>query len=220
MLVNNDIPGMQVPVFLRALWLMVPIAVLLASIPLQLVPLLDQDHNERSAASTLGPMLKTPTQELGTEVKAEAAVICSLTDVVCDGENFAKVLPVPPSPRPKLAEDKVAVFTRVCEKHGLGDRCASILYAMHLVETGGDCSVIGDQGRSYGCFQIQVKMHKVAKEVATDLEKSADWTLQRMIAFGFKEGYESYSVRRHNGGGPMSFVYLAKVKAKLHIASK
>ena len=110
----------------------------------------------------------------------------------------------------------------VCEAKGFeGEKCWKTLAAMAWTESRFDGSAKGDFTkkagyRSYGYFQIQVKMHKVTKQCATDLSCSAEWTLNRLVDKGFGKGYDKYSVKRHNGAGPMADRYVAKVYS--HIA--
>lgn len=110
----------------------------------------------------------------------------------------------------------------VCKAKGFADdKCWKTLAAMAWTESRFDGNAQGDFTkktgyRSYGWFQIQTKMHKVTKKCATDLSCSAEWTLNRLVAKGYGAGYDKYSVKRHNGAGPMADRYVSKVYS--HIA--
>src|ERR1035437_1312175 len=210
---RDVIPGLQVHPFLRILWIGIPLLVLLASIPLDLGPLIarGQEISAPTVAVTARPTRVASATSNGG-VEKEVAMICGLQYISCGYEAGPSPVTHSTSVGVTVDASKMETLHNVCARYGLGDYCAKILYAMHLTETGGNCSLIGDHGKSYGCFQIQVKMHHVSKAVAMNLSESADWTLQNLIGHGLKNGLVSYAIRRHNGDGPMSFKYLSKVR--------
>lgn len=110
----------------------------------------------------------------------------------------------------------------VCRAKGFDDnKCWKVLAAMAWTESRFDGNAQGDYTkkagyRSHGYFQIQTRMHKVSLKCATDLSCSAEWTLNRLISKGYGQGYDKYSVKRHNGAGVMADRYVAKVYS--HIA--
>ncbi len=215
MLVNKNIPGMQVPIPFRFLWLFSGV-ILFALANVNLSYLIAKN----AAAPTLSPIARTsvPNPPV-TEVKGGAADFCSLVDVVCDGESVTAVSTPSIASHPKLAENhfvdtnKMVTLKKVCAKYALGDRCAKDLYAMAWHESKLDTKAIGDQGRSRGAFQIQTKLHKIAVSQAEDFAWAADWSLSRMVDNGYKKGLRTYSVMRHNGFGPQAQRYARNVIA-------
>jgi len=170
----------------------------------------------QSATSPVATVVEQRTSSEAVSDSNEAvAVICSMTDVVC--ENESDILTIAPRPEqmfPVASDVEVSYMDKllkVCKGHGLDKQCAKDLYAMAYHESRFNCDVVGDQGRSYGCFQIQVKMHKVSKDFARDFEKAANWSLERMIGNGYAKGLRTYAVKRHNGMGVMADRYAAKV---------
>jgi hypothetical protein len=86
------------------------------------------------------------------------------------------------------------------------------LLAMSFREAGHDCSRIGDNGKSRGCFQIQTKLHGVTVEQAENPAWAAEWTLDRMVRNYDYPQNRTLSVRRHNGTGPGAVAYAEAVK--------
>lgn len=134
---------------------------------------------------------------------------CSLLEIVCEdkGESPAIVSPSfnggtreSPSFLPTLKE--------ICKDHG--DYCWKDLMAICQVE-GCRSEAIGDQGRSYGYFQIQIKLHKITKECAQDISCSAQWTLQHLEKNKYPL-YRTHAIQRHNGSGKQAQLYASKVK--------
>lgn len=95
--------------------------------------------------------------------------------------------------------------------------CYYDLLAMAHKESGFNNKAVGDQGRSHGPFQIQVKMHKITVEQAQDYEFAAEWTMDRMVRDTKYPYGRTNSIRRHNGSGQMAANYAESVK---QIASK
>lgn len=87
------------------------------------------------------------------------------------------------------------------------------LLAMAFHESSFDCSRVGDQGRSVGCFQVQTKLHGVTVAQAQDFEWAAEWTLDRMVRDTNYPRFRHASLRRHNGSGPAAEKYALAVKA-------
>lgn len=86
------------------------------------------------------------------------------------------------------------------------------LLAMSFREAGHDCSRIGDNGKSRGCFQIQTKLHGVTVEQAENPAWAAEWSLDRMVRNYDYPRNRMLSVRRHNGAGPGAVAYAEAVK--------
>ena len=134
---------------------------------------------------------------------------CSLSAVIC----FPEARNAPVEKSIETSKDKVSILKQVClEGRIIARNCWKTLLAMHLVETGGDCGAVGDSGRSFGCFQIRKDLHALSIGCYGDLGCSAKWTLERMKRFGYPT-YASNAIRRHNGGGQLTYEYLRKVNA-------
>ena len=107
------------------------------------------------------------------------------------------------------------IAVEICEDRGLGDYCINDLMAMAFVESNFDNHAIGDHGQSHGLFQIHRGYHRhITIEQARDIRFSAEWTIDRMIHYGYPE-YRSNAIRRHNGSpaNPKTKLYLEKVNA-------
>lgn len=187
--------------------------------PVSTVPLTE-------SASTVVESTGSESEDMADNTEIEQ--FCSINFIDCSSEGPIVRAQQPTTPMkvvPTLStavtvdSNKLATLRKVCTQRGLGERCAKVLYAMHMQETRGNCNALGDylngKPRSVGCFQIQLKLHRVSKEVATNFEKSAEWALNHLISHGLKDGKESYAIRRFNGDGPMSFRYLSEVKEKI-----
>lgn len=92
------------------------------------------------------------------------------------------------------------VLQEVCAAHGYGEDCAKTLLGMAWKESRFEASAVGDNGRSYGFFQIRVRLHDVPLECARDLRCSADWTLKFMEWNGYPR-HKMIAVQCHNGCG-------------------
>lgn len=92
--------------------------------------------------------------------------------------------------------------------------CYYDLLAMAWAESRFDCTVVGDQGRSRGCFQIQTKLHGVSVEHAENYAWAAEWTLDRMVRDIDYPRLRTAALARHNGSGDAAAAYAASVKAQ------
>ncbi len=135
---------------------------------------------------------------------------CTLEVIDCaGGGEFAKIRGVSGVSEVNMAHR--ATFEKTCLESQINAKnCWQTLYAMMIVESGGNPDTIGDHGKSYGPFQIQIKLHGVAMDCAKDFECSARWTLKNMIAHGYPE-MRSRAIRKHNGWSFASRSYLEKV---------
>lgn len=151
----------------------------------------DSSRQERhTATSTVTAAVTAPaSQSIGG---LESPDPCTLPYVECE------------------TDEKADILKKVCEEEGFENNCWKTLYGMMMVESRGNTDTVGDGGRSYGPFQIQVRMHNVSIPCAKDIECAAQWTLKRMIANGYPT-FRSYSIRRHNGSGPLTATYLQRV---------
>ena len=78
----------------------------------------------------------------------------------------------------------------------------------------------GDNGRSFGLFQIRIKLHGITKQQAEDAEFAALWACEYLKERGYLENARR-GIRRYNGGGKkgsrgykMAQAYLKKVLAR------
>lgn len=117
------------------------------------------------------------------------------------------------------ADGKIKILKEVCEKRGMPSGCWKTLYGIMIAESGGDCKTKGDYlngvYRSRGCFQIQTKLHNITVEQAEDIRFAAGWTLDRMKRFGYPV-YRSIAIKRHNGWGQSTEIYLSRVNEIAH----
>jgi hypothetical protein len=115
----------------------------------------------------------------------------------------------------KKAGEPTAILTYVCRQNGINSKdCPVTLYAMAQHESYFGKAMSGDGGRSQGYFHI-LDIHKLPKSCTHDLECSADFTLKRMIRYGYKTN-PANAIMAHNGtpGIPATTRYLASVNAK------
>jgi len=114
------------------------------------------------------------------------------------------------------AGDPTAILTHVChENDQLGEDCPRTLYAMAMQESYFGKAMAGDGGRSIGWFHI-MDYNKVSDSCALDLECSANWSLKRLIHFGYPT-YRSIAIMAHNGTPNTTNTknYLAAVNSKM-----
>lgn len=102
-----------------------------------------------------------------------------------------------------------------CAKYGLGENCINDLRAIAANETAGtfDCEQVGDGGSAHGCFQINFHWPRtITPEQAVEIKTSVNWTLDRLIATGYKTNRDG-AIRRHNGSAtnPKTLTYLNNV---------
>ena len=110
--------------------------------------------------------------------------------------------------------EKITVIAeQECKERDLGDFCVEDIKAMAYVESRFDPNRVGDNGNSYGILQIHTGYHPdVRVEQAKDLRFSIEWTLDRLVHYGYPV-YRSNAIRKHNGGldNPRTQIYLNKV---------
>jgi len=132
-----------------------------------------------------------------------------------DRHNF---LPINEDKKDLTDKDELFIEAhKLCYKKGLDDNCIKDLLAIAWVESRFDCSVVGDFGASHGCFQIHQGFNKhIRQDQAEDAEFAVEWTLNRMVHYGYPEN-RSYAIRRHNGSpdNPKTLQYLNKVNSYL-----
>ena len=98
-------------------------------------------------------------------------------------------------------DTKDEILKRIGEKYGIDWK---ILKTICIKESQCNPNRIGDNGQSYGAFQIHLPSHpEVTKEQAMDFEWSAEWTAKRII--DLKKRYPNANLRlifkNHNGLG-------------------
>jgi hypothetical protein len=92
-----------------------------------------------------------------------------------------------------------------------GRQCEADLLAMAWAESRFNCSVVGDNGHSLGCFQVHDGYHDVADADRLDFAFSAAWTLDRLVKHGYPH-YRTAAIRSHNGSGEAAGRYAEAVK--------
>ena len=106
-----------------------------------------------------------------------------------------ETLPVPVTP-PTVQE----VLLNVCQTNGYGEDCAKTLLGMLWNESSNSSTVIGDNGKARGYFQIHYKLHKISIACAEDLVCSANWTINYLERNSYPK-YVNYAVQCHNSCG-------------------
>ena len=113
--------------------------------------------------------------------------------------------PVAPVTPPTVQE----VLLDVCKANGYGQECAQTLLGMLWTESSNRSTVIGDNGRARGYFQIHYKLHKISVACAEDLVCSANWSIRYLESNSYPK-YPTYAVQCHNSCN-VSNGYAAKV---------
>lgn len=98
-----------------------------------------------------------------------------------------------PNVQPTVQE----VLLTVCAENGYGQDCAKTLLGMLWNESSNRSTVIGDNGKARGYFQIHYKLHKISVACAEDLVCSANWSLNYLEAHSYPK-YVSYAIQCHN----------------------
>ncbi len=98
---------------------------------------------------------------------------------------------------PEIQPTVQEVLLNVCAENGYGQDCAKTLLGMLWNESSNRSTVIGDNGKARGYFQIHYKLHKISIACAEDLVCSANWTINYMEAHSYPK-YVSYAVQCHN----------------------
>jgi hypothetical protein len=82
---------------------------------------------------------------------------------------------------------------------------------MLWTESSNRSTVIGDNGRARGYFQIHYRMHNISTDCAEDLVCSANWTIDYLESNSYPR-YVTYAVQCHNSCN-VNNGYAAKVFA-------
>lgn len=110
----------------------------------------------------------------------------------------------PPSivPRVTVAEEKTLddIIRKGCAERNLDEeQCYRDVKALAKMESGERTEAVGDNGTSYGIFQIHLPAHPtITKEQATDPEFSTYWTIDNLVRNGYPE-YRKLALQCHNG---------------------
>ncbi len=163
-------------------------------------------------------------QEDGLENPLDGNV-CSLSVVSCVGDDATPLIQTSevknaaaskgaldtkrPGDSIKAPDQFRLITKKVCGS--LGEQCSKDLLAIAYHESHFDCSVVGDSGRSYGCFQIRTKLHGISRATAQDFNQAAQWTLNNLEAHGYPT-LRTIAVKKHNGWGVQADRYVAAVK--------
>jgi|GEM_PF-5901442 len=94
----------------------------------------------------------------------------------------------------QVASPYTQIIKRVSEEYGIDWK---MIYAVCLVESNCDTGRVGDNGKSFGAFQIHLPSHPdITKEQATDFEWSLRWTIEHGLKYA--DDPEVF-YRNHNG---------------------
>lgn len=113
----------------------------------------------------------------------------------------------PPLPTPYLGDERDEILAKVERQTGVEAR---MLYAICMVESHCDSTRVGDNGQSYGAYQVFQRAHPNTIEIAKDFERATQWTAEYLL----KNGYATDKWRAaqcHNGCGAENG-YVEKVK--------
>lgn len=108
-------------------------------------------------------------------------------------------------PEPTVQE----VLLSVCKQNGYGEECAKTLTGMLWTESSNRSTVIGDNGKARGYFQIHYKLHKITADCAEDLVCASEWTIKYLERNGYPH-HVNWAIQCHNGCGANNG-YTAKV---------
>lgn len=125
-----------------------------------------------------------------TDKMSEVSAVAMIEPMTEEAEEA--IVEVPTAP-PTVQE----VLLQVCEKRGYGEDCAKTLLGMLWNESSNRSTVIGDNGRARGYFQIHYKLHNITADCAEDLVCSANWTLTYLESNSYPK-YVQYAVQCHN----------------------
>lgn len=112
-------------------------------------------------------------------------------------------------PSPVIRAADVQAIQTISSKYGIDWK---ILAAICVKESNCNPERVGDNGQSYGAFQIHQKYHPGTIECAKDLTCAAEWTAKRLKRHAHLG--ESEMVRSHNGlvANNANAYYVADVK--------
>jgi len=98
-----------------------------------------------------------------------------------------------------ITPERAKTVMRIAKNHNI---IPEDLLALCQQESGCDDAAIGDNGNSFGAFQINTLYHPDEKECAKDLACSAQWASARMLRLGYdKDNINAryHAIRCHNG---------------------
>lgn len=128
-------------------------------------------------------------------------------------------VPVPTSALPSQHQkDTTAALCRERFSGAELSQCYVDILAIAYAESRFHLEAVGDEGKSWGPFQIYTKVHTtVTWEQATDYEWAARWTLNRIVSKGYPTN-RTFAIQAHNGltydqNGELIVVYANSVKA-------
>lgn len=110
---------------------------------------------------------------------------------------------------PKIEPTVQDVLLNVCEQNGYGEDCAKTLTGMLWTESSNRSTVIGDNGKARGYFQIHYKLHKISAACAEELVCASEWTIKYLERNGYPHRV-NWAIQCHNGCGANNG-YTAKV---------
>lgn len=94
----------------------------------------------------------------------------------------------------QVASPYVQIIKRVSKEYGIDWK---MIYAVCLVESNCDTGRVGDNGESFGAFQIHLPSHPdITKEQATNFEWSLRWTIEHGLRYAEKP---ELFYKNHNG---------------------
>ncbi len=81
-------------------------------------------------------------------------------------------------------------------------------------------ALTGDGGISKGCFHANLRDNPEAKSLIGDVEKEAQWVADKLISYGYKDGFRTLSFARYNRPARPNYEYAEKVKIDVETVKK
>lgn len=155
--------------------------------------------SQRKALAVLALIVGLTNSQVTTAQAAMMDVLASQPEPVLtvpldeSSETISTGQPVAESGLPTVQQ----VLLKVCENRGYGEDCAKTLLGMLWNESSNRSTVIGDNGRARGYFQIHYRLHNITIGCAEDLVCSSNWTLDYLEKNSYPR-YVAYAVQCHN----------------------
>lgn len=154
--------------------------------------------------------------QIATESAGSTEEVKTAVEAVSDAPKASQVANkgVPAGVPSQYQKDTVA---RVCGERFVGSvlsTCYRDVLAIAYTESRFDCSVLGDNGKARGCYQIWFQLHGITAQQAEDFDFATRWTLDRMVSQGYST-FRAWALGSHNSFTPdVNKAYSQIVKAK------
>jgi len=150
---------------------------------------------------TFAAMLLALAFQVVPSPQTQVASAGTFADFVRMGVSFVTEEPAPSAESVEVVQEVEPTVQEallaVCEANGYGEDCAKTLLGMLWTESSNRASVIGDNGRARGYFQIHYRLHGISTECAEDIVCSSQWTIDYLERNQYPR-YVNYAVQCHN----------------------